>query len=244
MTAPTIDSEPLALDSEPAGGPRPPRPRWRRWLRIAVRVLLVLVGLAVLYVVVTFVQVWSASRQDHAQHSDAIVVLGAAQYNGQPSPVLQARLDHAFDLWSRGFAPIIVVTGGGQEGDLTTEAKSGYDYLRARGVPDEALRLEVDGTNTWESLAASARILRNEGLDEVLLVSDPYHSYRLVGIAHELGLDAHVSPTDTSPLAGADEFRALVRETAAVSLGRIIGYRRLVHLDDEIDRVRRGGDSG
>lgn len=213
---------------------------WRRRVRVAARVLLVVFALLAVYLVVTFAQVWNASRQDHAQTADAIVVLGAAQYNGEPSPVLQARLDHAFDLWSQQLAPIVVVTGGNQEGDVTTEAKSGYDYLRSLGVPDSALRLEVDGTNTWESLAAASRILRAEGLDEVLLVSDPYHSYRLVGIAHELGLEAHVSPTDTSPLSGASELKALVRETAAVSLGRIIGYRRLVHLDDEIDRVRNG----
>ena len=198
----------------------------RRWSRLVLRVGLGIVAVGLLYVVVTFVQVWWVSRQDSLANADAIVVMGAAQYNGTPSPALQGRLDHALTLWQDGRAPLIVVTGGRRVGDRTTEAKTGYDYLRERAVPDEALRLEVSGTNTWESLAASRRFLRAEGIERVLIVSDAYHAMRVQGTAAELGLDAAVSPVDP----GSASIARLTRETAAVSLGRIIGYRRLLRL--------------
>ena len=199
-------------------------PRWPRW---AFRAGVVFVGVVVVYVAVTFVQVWMASRDDDAQVADAIIVMGAAQYDGEPSPVFAARLDHAAELYDQGMAGIVVVTGGRQEGDRFTEANAGYRYLLERGVPDSALRLEVDGTNTWESLSASARFLADEGVDEVLLVSDPYHSYRIAATAGELGLDAHVSPADTS-----SSLASLLRETAVVSVGRLVGYGRLVRIED------------
>lgn len=212
-------------------------------LRWAVRVGLVALALVVLYVSVTFVQVWHASREDEAEAAQAIVVLGAAQYDGDPSPVYEARLDHAIDLYEAGLADVIVTTGGRQEGDRFSEANAGFTYLLANGVPEDAIRQEVDGKSSWESLAATARFLEGEGIDDVLLVSDPYHSYRLSQIAGEIGLDAHVSPTSSSPTSGLAEVRALVRETAAVSLGRIISYRRLLSLDETVGDVRSGGNT-
>jgi uncharacterized SAM-binding protein YcdF (DUF218 family) len=194
-------------------------------LRIVVRVGAVLGAVAVLYVMVTFVQVWRASTRDGARDAEAIIVLGAAQYNGQPSPVLQARLDHAFELWDAGDAPTIVVTGGRQEGDQFTEATAGYNYLRGRGVPDEAILKEVQGTSSWESLAAAARFLRDRDIHRVVLVSDGYHAFRVDAIASDLGLDASVSPSDEG-----GSVAELARETAAVAVGRIIGYERLVDL--------------
>ncbi|MCP3913120.1 MAG: YdcF family protein [Actinomycetia bacterium] len=190
--------------------------------RLMVRFAALLGAFAVVYLVVTFGQVWLASRADDARPSQAIIVMGAAQYDGEPSPVLRARLDQAAGLYRDGFAPIVVVTGGGQASDRTTEAKTGYDYLRDLGVPDDRLRLEVQGTTTWESLAATRRFLVGEGITDVILVSDPYHSLRLRGMADELGLNAVMSPAATpTPL------RSLVRETAAVSAGRVLGYGRL-----------------
>lgn len=197
--------------------------RRRRW---AVRAVLALLVLGVLYVGATFARVWQASRQEGARPADAIVVLGAAQYDGRPSPALEARLDHAHELWEDGLAPIIVVTGGRQEGDRFTEATAGYNALRERGVPDEALRKEVQGRTTYESLAATARFLREEGIDDVLLVSSPSHAARIAGIADDVGLDAAVSPAD-----GGTSLRSLVRETVAVSLGELVGYRRLERFD-------------
>ena len=152
--------------------------------------------------------------------------MGAAQYDGRPSPALRNRLDHALDLYDRGLAPMIVVTGGRQEGDRFTEATSGYNYLRRQGVPDTAIRKEVQGRTTYESLAAVARFLRTEDIDDVVLVSGPAHAKRLAGIADDVGLHAAISPAD-----GSADTRSLLRETLAVSAGRLIGYRRLERLD-------------
>lgn len=194
----------------------------RSWSGRAAFALLGLVAVALVYFAVTFVQVWSTARADQAGPAGAIVVLGAAQYDGAPSPVLRARLDHAVALYRQGHAPLIVVTGGRQEGDRFTQAAAGYRYLRDQGIADEALLLEVDGTSTYTELAATARILQARGIDTVLMVSDGYHSRRLLAIAGEVGLDGAVSPTDTGYGA-----RQLVRETVAVGLGRLTGFRRL-----------------
>ena len=197
------------------------RRRRRRWI----------VGIAVLvpvaYVLFTFTEVWWASRADFTGRSDAVVVLGAAQYDGEPSPVLEARLDHAFEMWDGGRAPHIVLTGAKREGDRFTEAYAGFRYLRAKGVPEEDLTIVADGTSTWESLAASRRVLDRLGVEQVVLVSDRYHSARLTGIANEVGLDAEVSPTDQRP-----SFVQLVRESGKVAVGRLIGYRRVTRLTE------------
>ncbi|MEM9711815.1 MAG: YdcF family protein [Actinomycetota bacterium] len=192
--------------------------------RTRVRIVLGVGAVVLLYVLATVLQVFWASRWDDQDPVDAIVVLGAAQYDGTPSPALEARLDHAADLWDAGVAPLIVVTGGNQPGDRFTEATASATYLHDRGVPDEAILREVSGTSSYESLAATARFLRErEEVQEVVLVSEPYHSARLRGIASEVGLDAVVSPAQD----GGRSFRSLVRETTAVSIGRLIGYRRL-----------------
>jgi uncharacterized SAM-binding protein YcdF (DUF218 family) len=199
-----------------------------------VRLVLAALALLVAYVVITFVQVYGAKDHDGAREADAIIVLGAAQYNGRPSPVLQDRLDHALELYEAGLADTIVVTGGRQAGDRFTEATTGYNYLRDRGVPDEALLKEIGGTNTYESLAASARFLRDRELTSVVLVTDGYHAFRVGAIAADLGLDAAVSPTETR-LSNTAEMRQLARETLAVSVGRIIGWNRLFRLDAAVN---------
>jgi len=190
---------------------------------------LALVTVAVVaYMLVTFVQVWTSSHRDDPQPADAIVVLGAAQYNGTPSPVLQARLDHAIELYRDGVAPIVVVTGGRQSGDRVTEAKASADYLIARGVPDAAIRREVQGGDTWESLAATARFLGRDGAEDVVLVSDPYHSHRVAAIASEAGLNpVGVSPQTEVVPQGVDSAEVLARESLGVALGRLVGFRRL-----------------
>lgn len=194
-----------------------------------------LVALAVVYVGVTFVQVWAAGRRDgagSARSADAIVVLGAAQYDCRPSPVLRQRLDHAHGLYLDGVAPAIVVTGGKQQGDRCTEAASSASYLRSAGVPDDDLLLEVQGRNSWESLAATSLILRERGLTRVVLVTDGYHALRVQAIADQLGLDASVSPSHRG-----GSFRELVNETGAVAIGRIVGFDHLVDIDGEVDKV-------
>jgi uncharacterized SAM-binding protein YcdF (DUF218 family) len=211
----------------------------RRWeLRGAGAVVAILL----LYFVVTFVQVWLVSRRDQARPAQAIVVLGAAQYDGRPSAVLQARLDHAVDLYDRDLAPLIVVTGGRQPGDRFTEATAAAEYLHSKGVPDEDIQREVNGRSSWQSLAAAASFLHAEGIDNVLLVSDPFHSLRLTSMAGELNLDGRASPTRTSPIHGFTEAKFIARESVAVGLGRIFGFRKVSGVDQVVTRVRTGSD--
>jgi uncharacterized SAM-binding protein YcdF (DUF218 family) len=192
-------------------------------IRWAFRIVAGLVAILVLYVGVTFAQVWWASRGDDHDPASAIVVMGAAQWNGRPSPVLQNRLDHAVELYELGAAPTIVVTGGKQAGDTVTQGLSGYEYLRDHGVPEDAIKVEVQGTNSFEELSASAFILSQaDAGNDVVIVTDPYHALRVEEIADEVGLSAQVSPTD-----GSSSVRQLGRETLAVALGRIVGFRRL-----------------
>lgn len=186
-----------------------------------------MLALVVLYVGITFVQVWTASRHDAARSAEAIVVLGAAQYNGRPSPVLAARLDHVADLYKQGVAPLVVVTGGAREGDRYTEAAASAAYLSEHGVPGGAVERETTGATSYESLASTARFLRNRDINDVVLVSDPFHARRIAAIADEVGMNAAVSPTPTSPVTGTTRLRHLLKETAGVSAGQLIGYRRL-----------------
>lgn len=197
------------------------KPRRHRVRRIALFGGLLVVG----YLGVTVAQVFMADSWDHTGPADAAVVLGAAQYNGRPSAAFRGRLDHAVELYEAKTVPRIVVTGGGAEGDRFTEAYSGLKYLQTHGVPEADVIVVDDGSSTWESLAASVRVLRRKGIDEVLLVSDPFHSYRLEAIADEVGIDGRVSPTDAK-----SKRSDLLRESILVAAGRIIGYRRLVNL--------------
>jgi uncharacterized SAM-binding protein YcdF (DUF218 family) len=214
----------------PPGGSPARRPRWRLLARIALGIGLV----SAVYLAVTFGQVYRASRNDGARSARAIVVLGAAQYDGRPSPVFRYRLDHALGLYEARYAARIVVTGGRQEGDRFTEAEAGYRYLRDQGVPEEVLLREVAGSNTYESLEEAAGFLIEQGLTDVVLVTDGYHAYRVRAIAEELGLDATVSPAPDR-LSRSSELRLLLRETAAVSVGRLIGWNRLFRIDSAVN---------
>lgn len=203
--------------------------RGRRLLRRAV---VTAIMLPAVYFAVTFVQVWRTSRVDGARPAQAVIVLGAAQYDGRPSAVLRARLDHAAALYHRNIAPYVVVTGGKAEGDRFTEAAAAANYLHTKGVPEEAILREATGRTSWQSLAASARFLiADRGIRDVVLVSDPFHAARVRGIASELGFQAATSPTRTSPITGMTEFRHMLTETAQVGVARIIGFRRLVRLE-------------
>ena len=184
--------------------------------------LLVIGTLVIGYVGINFIQVRMNLDIDNRGPGDAIVVLGAAQYDGRPSPVLAKRLDHALELWHEGAAPLIVTTGSKQQGDRFTEGFTGFEYLLEAGVPESALLLVTDGASTWEQMAATARVLNDRGLSSAVVVSDPYHSLRLAQISVEAGLTVYISPTD-----GEASMRQLARETMAVSLGRILGYRRV-----------------
>lgn len=206
-----------------------------------VKVGTLLLGAIVLYLAVTFIQVWQSAGRDQARPAQAIVVFGAAQYDGRPSPVLRARLDHALALYKRKLAPKVVVTGGRGNGDRYTEATVSAAYLRKRGVPDSAILREVTGRNSWQSLASAAKFLRQQKppITRVLLVSDGYHSARIAAIAKELGLEAHTSPARGSPSHGAGKLVHLGKETLAVAAGRIFGFRRVAGIDRRLVRTSR-----
>lgn len=144
------------------------------------------------------VLIWSS--RDEARPAQAIVVLGAAQYAGKPSPVLKARLDHALDLWNRHLASILILTGGTGLGDTTSEAAVGRIYARKRGVPDSSILVESEGRTTSESMRAVAGMLEVRGLQSALLVSDPFHMLRLRILARRFGFTPYTSPTQTSPI--------------------------------------------
>ena len=200
-----------------------------RWV---VGSVVALAALLVGYYAVTVFQVWRAARADDTRPSDAIIVLGAAQYDGRPSPVFRARLDHAVDLYEQGVAPIVVVTGGKLAGDRFTEAGAGADYLIAHGVPDADILRETTSRNSWESLRASARFLFDRDVRRVVLVSDPFHSLRIRLTAEEVGFDAVTSPTRTSPIRGASEWRRFLGEGLRVAVGRIFGFGRATRLQE------------
>jgi uncharacterized SAM-binding protein YcdF (DUF218 family) len=144
------------------------------------------------------VAVWGA--RDAARPADAIVVLGAAQYAGRPSPVLKARLDHAVSLWKRGLAKRLVLTGGRGVGDTISEAAVGRRYVMKAGVADSDILLENEGRTTDESFKAVAALMVDKDIDRVILVSDPFHMLRLQILARRYGVESVTSPTRTSPI--------------------------------------------
>lgn len=206
-------------------------------LRLLVKVGAALIALLLAYLLVTLGQVAWASRRDGARPVQAIVVFGAAQYDGRPSPVLRARLDHAADLYRQGLAPSVVVTGGKQEGDRVTEATVAAEYLARHGVPEPAILREVAGRNSWQQLAAASAFLKRRGVTRVLLVSDGFHSARIQAMAGELGLEAWTSPARRSPISGLGTLPYLGKETVAVAVGRVLGFRRMAGIDDRVSRT-------
>jgi uncharacterized SAM-binding protein YcdF (DUF218 family) len=172
------------------------RPLLQRLRRALGLVLLA----AVSVYTVALVMVLVVSQQDQRRAVDAIVVLGAAQYNGRPSPVLRARLDHALRLYNEGYAPRVVVTGGVGRGDTTSEAIVGRHYLLARDVLPGDVVVQPQGRSTQASMTAVAEWLEAEGLHSVILVSDPFHMFRLRLEARRTNLEAYTSPTESSPI--------------------------------------------
>ncbi len=210
------------------------RRRTGSWLGTTVVVVLLA---ALGYVALTAAQVWWSARTDSPAEADAIIVLGAAQYDGRPSAALQGRLDHAARLYEEGQAPRIIVTGGSREGDRFTEAEAGALYLHTQGVPGEAIERETTGASTYASLASVARYLQPEGVTSVIVVSDPFHNHRAMAIAEEVGFEASASASTTSPFRGSAGLAQWARETTAVALGRLLGYRRLEAIGLRLDEL-------
>lgn len=166
-----------------------------RRIRRVLFVVLLVVAVLLAYPAWLAWRIWDQSHNDEVRVADAIVVLGAAQYDGRPSPVLKARLDHALYLYREELSPTVIVTGGKQEGDRFAEADVGAAYLESEGLPAEAILAEDEGTTTLESLEKVREVSREEGIDTVLLVSDPLHSERVKTMAQGLGFEeAWASP--------------------------------------------------
>jgi uncharacterized SAM-binding protein YcdF (DUF218 family) len=209
------------------GGPSVATARRRRRWKIVRRTLLAAFVVVAGYYAITLLQVYRTGRTDQARPVDAIVVLGAAQYDGTPSPQLAARLDHVVTLYDERIAPLVVVTGGKQPSDRFTVAEASARYLAERGVPSEAIAMESGGRSTYESLANTAELLEQRGLERVVVVTDPYHALRSRLIAQDVGLTAYASPTPTSVVHGANSVRRHLVEAAGVAVGRIVGFEDL-----------------
>lgn len=189
------------------------------------RLVLAVIAGAVLVAGWTAYRIWDVGNRDDRQEVDAIVVLGAAQYNGRPSAILKSRLDHAIDLYEAGLAPYIVVTGGKAEGDRTTEAAAARSYALANGVPERAILVEDRGRTTLESIRGVATLIRDGGLATTLFVSDRTHMLRVLHIARDEGLTALGSPTATSPADANLENRveATIHELGGLTLYFVAG---------------------
>ncbi len=155
--------------------------------------------------------------------------MGAAQYDGVPSPDLRARLDEALALWRQGYVSEIVTTGSKEAGDTYTESEAGRRYLEDNGVPAGDI-VEAGGNNSWDNLADAAAELVPEGKARVLVVTDPFHEDRSLAIASSVGLSPSPTPTRSSPIRGVSTLPYYAKETVGVALGRIIGFQRLNRL--------------
>jgi uncharacterized SAM-binding protein YcdF (DUF218 family) len=193
--------------------------------RLAVRVVGAAVLAALLLTAATALAIWWTARQDARPGSDAIVVLGSAQYNGVPSSIFEARLEHALDLYEAGVAPMIVTVGGKATGDQFTEAEAGREYLADAGVPDDALLAVQEGVDTLESMRAVATEFDDRGWHTAVVVTDPWHAMRAERMAEDAGMDASSSPTRQGPAVQTrtTQFKYILRETAAYLLYRVTG---------------------
>ncbi|MGA1053062.1 MAG: YdcF family protein [Ilumatobacteraceae bacterium] len=180
--------------------------------------------------VVTWVQVARVGADHDAGPVDAIVVMGAAQYDGRPSPQLAARLDHVVTLWSEGVAPVVVVTGGRRPGDRFTEAEASSRYLVDAGVPVDSIVEVGAGASTFESVAAARPLMEDLGIGSVAMVTDPYHALRARLILSDAGFEVDVASTPVSVVSGWTARRREVVEAAGVMIGRVIGFDRLTEL--------------
>jgi len=192
-------------------------PQVQRMLKGFVRGLLMSVISVFVFLLCICILIVVQGSRDEQRQSAAAIVLGASQWNGEPSPVFRARLNHAMDLYRRGLVGKIILTGGTAEGDTISEAEAGRRYLVAQNLPNEVLLLDEQSTTTWENLQNAAEIARNNGINSVLLVSDPFHMLRSLKMARDLHLVAYGSPTRTSPISGnrLEELRYIAREAGA-----------------------------
>lgn len=193
--------------------------------KTARRIVLAIVAIVLVWLLSIPVRVWWDARQEDHRPSDTIVVLGAAQYNGEPSPVLEARLRKAWELWNEDVAPVIVTVGGAGEGDAYTEADVGRDWLVAQGLPADAVISVPEGHDTQSSLDAVAALFEDRGWHTTVLVTDPWHTFRSKAMAGAVGIDAVAAPVRSGPVvqSRSSQARYIVRESLAYLKWRITG---------------------
>ncbi|MGO9336752.1 MAG: YdcF family protein [Terracidiphilus sp.] len=201
--------------------PTQPRPTRRKVVFSLLLLFLVFLLGALGWCRWVYVQIESYASQDHAAPSDAIAVLGAAEYDGKPSPVYRARLDHAWALYHRGIAPIII-TLGGAGGDQFTEGEVGREYLMSLGVPEEAIIAETESRNTEDSARRIAVIARANGMHRLVIVSDGTHLFRIHAICAADGLDVLTSPRPRVPVeGGSNHMERIWHEIVSYTLWRL-----------------------
>jgi uncharacterized SAM-binding protein YcdF (DUF218 family) len=201
------------------GGVARPR-KSRTSLALAILSAILLAG--VVWVGWVDLQIRSYARHDEAQAADAIAVFGAAEYDGRPSPVLRARLDHALALYQEKLAPIVITLGGGDPADRHSEGGVGHDYLLAHGVPERAIIAETESKNTEESSRRLAVIAHANGLHKILVVSDGTHLFRIHALCSSLGLDVVTSPRPSGKgLSTRDEIQRVAHEILSYTAWRL-----------------------
>jgi uncharacterized SAM-binding protein YcdF (DUF218 family) len=196
--------------------------------RITAAVLLALIG----YVAIVTASLVYNGATDNGAQADVIVVMGAAQYDGVPSPLLETRLSHALELWQEKRAPLIVVTGGKQEEDRFTEAASSRRWLTDRGVPTKAIISEDTGRSTWQSLENLSPVLASRQISSAIAVSNAWHVERVKLSLEELGFQTTTSAADpdswpTGIITNSGTFSKTIKEIIGISFGRIIGFGQL-----------------
>lgn len=204
----------------PAGMTREPRPRSAgRWVRYG----LVLVFAAVLtHFLSICAGIVHAAAENQIHPADAIVVFGAAEYSGRPSPVYRARLDHAFDLFRQGVAPVVITTGGAAADPSFSEGGVGHDYLMGRGIPDASLIAETQGTDTAQSAARVAVIMRANHMRSCVAVSDAYHVFRIRKLLQHENVQVYVAPRpDSRPHSERQRAEAVLREATSYLVWRL-----------------------
>jgi uncharacterized SAM-binding protein YcdF (DUF218 family) len=196
---------------------QPPRPRW--WLRLLILVIVA----AAFFLAITAIQIVHTSSLQELHRADAIVIFGAAEYSGHPSPVLRARLDHALDLFHRGVAPVVITTGGAAADPTFSEGGVGRDYLMHHGIPERTLIAETQGRDTAESALRVAVIMRANGLHSCVAVSDAYHVFRIRKLLEREGLGpVYVAPRpDSKPHSLLQRAIAVLREATSYSLWQV-----------------------
>ncbi|HEV2465463.1 MAG TPA: YdcF family protein [Acidobacteriaceae bacterium] len=167
-------------------------------------------------------QIGYYSTHDEARAADAIAVFGAAEYDGRPSPVLRARLDHGLELYRKGIAPLVITLGGGEAADLHSEGGVGRDYLLSHGVPDDAIIAETKSDNTEQSVKRLAAIARENDLDTIVVVSDGTHLFRVHALCSSVGLHVFTSPRpELRPLPFAGRLKRNAHEVLSYSFWRL-----------------------